>query len=105
MASPSLQKRYEFFVHQGKPRSSAKFGNLLARAEQIAEGLGWKTLWTSERELRSGARVSAVLKDSNGNTLAKIEGSPISKREISGPERRTYEAELALEALQRKGML
>ena len=114
LTSPQMKKRYEFFRgHMGVHRSgrSAEAAASLARAEEAAEDLDWQVEWEEDPDGADSlgeidpATVSeilvAVLKDESGEVLGSLGG-------IVDPDlnyRRVVEAELALEALNEKGLL
>jgi hypothetical protein len=104
---PKLKKAYDFFrKHAG---SSAKNALELARSEAVAESLGWEVVWEEDQEeYQLGDEedmprevLVAILRDQDGEQLELLGG-------IGDPDRvtgRLIEAELALDALSRKGLL
>jgi hypothetical protein len=112
---PEFKKRVAFFSeHDSFPRAVGHripTAVLLAHAEEVAESLQWDTEWDEDPDGADSlgdvdpATVSeilvATLKDTDGEVLASL-GS------ITDPdrnERRVVAAQLALEALEQKGLL
>lgn len=108
---PKLKRAYEFFKKNagGIVGRAAEGALALARAEAIAASLGWDVDWEideeeydlGDEEEMPGEVYSAMLRDEDGKVIESL-GS------IGDPSRdyqRVVEAELALEALTRKGLL
>lgn len=115
-----LEKRYRWhrdFGSAGRVGYSAEDSYKLARAEQLAEKLGWEFEWEDEQEdwdefLGDVPReeVSSIefvqVKDEDGEQLASVGGVMFGHdSRLNRGWRRMFEAELAVEAADRLGLL
>lgn len=111
VVNPKLKKAFEFFLeHSGYVHGRREQGALdLARAEAIAEALGWEVEWEpDEEEYQTDLEgdqpdevLSAILYDDDGVVIGSLGG-------IGDPDKnyvRLVEAELASEALYERGLL
>jgi hypothetical protein len=112
-----LGKKLQFFRDQGATVPQAK---KLLRAEEIAEERGWTSKWEQEpgdwtdflgdqdniEDIESVEDV--VLRDENGEVLESLGGIAFAKKSSTRANQdygRMIEAELALEAATKKGLL